>query len=53
VIVVRNTNRWDGDDNKQHYALAVVLERDPWRSPLYAELRAQFKLLAEARIELQ
>ena len=32
---------------------AVVLERDPWRSPLYAELRAQFKLLAEAQIELQ
>ncbi len=53
VIVVRNTNRWDGDDNKQRYALAVVLERDPWYSTLYAELRAQFELLAEAEIELQ
>lgn len=53
VIVVRNTNRWDGDDNKQRYALAVVLERDPWYSALYAELRAQFELLAEAEIELQ
>ncbi len=45
VIVVRNTNRWDGDGNKQHYALAVVLERDPRQSALYAELRAQFELL--------
>lgn len=53
VIVVRNTNRWDGDDNKQHYALAVVLERDPWYSALYAELRVQFELLAEAEIELR
>jgi len=53
VIVVRNTNHWDGDGNKQHYALAVVLERDPWRSALYAELRAQFELLTEAEIELQ
>lgn len=53
VIVVRNTNRWDGDGNKQHYALAVVLERDPRQSTLYAELRAQFELLAEAEIELQ
>ena len=53
VIVIRNTNRWDGADNKQHYALAVALERDPWYSALYAELRAQFELLAEAEIELQ
>lgn len=53
VIVVRNTNRWDGDGNKQNYALAVVLERDPRQSALYAELRAQFELLAEAEIELQ
>ena len=53
VIVVRNTNRWDGDGNKQHYSLAVVLERDPRQSALYAELRAQFELLAEAEIELQ
>lgn len=53
VIVVRNINRWDGDGNKQNYALAVVLERDPWYSALYAELRAQFELLAEAEIELQ
>ncbi|MGH3909023.1 MAG: hypothetical protein ACRDTE_33310 [Pseudonocardiaceae bacterium] len=53
VIVVRNTNRWDGDGNKQHYALAVALERDPWYSALYAEFKAQFELLAEAEIELQ
>jgi hypothetical protein len=52
AIVVRNTNRWDGDDNKQRYALAVVLERDSWYSALYAKLRAQFELLAEAEIEL-
>jgi len=39
--------------NQQHYALAVVPERDPWYSALYAELRAQFELLAEAEIELQ
>lgn len=53
VIVVRNTNRWDGDGNKQYYSLAVALERDPWYSPLYAELRAQFELLTEAEIELR
>ncbi len=53
VIVVRNTNHWDGDGNKQHYTLAVVLERDPWYSALYAELRAQFELLVAAEIELR
>lgn len=53
VIVVRNTNRWDNEGSKQRYALAVVLERDPWFSPLYTELQAQFELLAEAEIELR
>lgn len=52
VIVVRNTNRWDTPGATQAYALAVVLEREAWRTPLYDELRARFELLTEQEIEL-
>jgi hypothetical protein len=52
VIVVRNRNRWDSDGALQRYALAVVLERDEGRTPLYAELRAQLPLLVEAEVEV-
>ncbi|HLV58718.1 MAG TPA: S8 family peptidase [Natronosporangium sp.] len=52
VVVVRNTNRWDLPTARQRYALAVVLERDPSHSPLYAELRAQLEALAEVELEI-
>jgi hypothetical protein len=51
VVVVRNTNRWDVEGATQRYALAVVLERDEWRTALYAELRTQLPLLVEAEVE--
>lgn len=54
VIVVRNTNRWDARGAIQRYALAVVLEREPWRgTPLYAELRARLDVLVEIEAEVE
>jgi hypothetical protein len=38
--------------DRQRYALAVVLERDVDHRPLYAELRAELHLLAEAELEI-
>jgi len=53
VLVVRNINRWDTPEARQRYAVAVILERDEDRPPLYSELRAQLEVLAEARLEIE
>lgn len=47
-LVVRNVNRWDTFQAQQDYAIAVVLDREPGRPELYAELEA--RLLAQAEI---
>jgi hypothetical protein len=52
ILAVRNINRWAVPGDRQRYALAVVLERDVDHRPLYAELRAELHLLAEAELEI-
>jgi hypothetical protein len=50
-LVVRNINRWETPATEQSYAVVVALEREPGRTPIYAELAAE--LTAEVELEVE
>ena len=52
VVAVQSVNRWQTAGTRQPYALAVVLERDPEHSAIYAELRARLEVRLPIEIEL-
>ena len=48
---MRNSSRWPYPAYQQGYSLAVVLEVEPESAPpIYADLHAQFEVLAEIEI---
>jgi hypothetical protein len=51
MLVVRNTNRWALQEDRQDYAVTVTLERDESNEPIYADLRAAVTLPIEIEIE--
>jgi hypothetical protein len=50
IVAVQNVNRWEASGALQAYALAVALERDRDREPIYAELRAALQV--ELQVEV-
>jgi subtilisin family serine protease len=46
-LVVKSTNQWADASGQQSYGLAVTLERDVDRTPLYAEIEARIGIEVE------
>lgn len=54
VVVVRNTNRWAPPEEKQSYALALMLRaREDLYDKVYAQLRTELPLLTEIQPEIE
>jgi hypothetical protein len=52
MLVVRNTNRWSLEGEKQGYAVTVTLERDEGFAPIYADLEAAVTLPVEIELSM-
>lgn len=55
IVAVQNLNRWRSSEATEDYALCVVLEREPGRTPIYADLRAalEIELPVEVAAEIE
>lgn len=53
VIAVQNVNRWEVPGTVLPYSLAVVLERDRQRAPIYVELRAALEVEVPVEVQLR
>ena len=51
LLVVRNVNGWDATTAEQPYAIAIALEREEGRTPIYAELAARLQVEVEVEVE--